>query len=58
MDGEGGCNRAGYFHCRAIWHRRVNPKSIKQPPMAVGARYAPFNVTDEDLTLLMFGGYD
>jgi len=26
--------------------------------MAVGARYAPFNVTDEDLTLLMFGGYD
>src|SRR5262245_57390554 len=37
MGGEGGCNRAGHFHCRAVWYRRVTPKSIEQPPIAVGA---------------------
>jgi hypothetical protein len=37
MGGERGCNRAGHFHCRAVWHRRVTPKSIEQPPIAVGA---------------------
>jgi hypothetical protein len=26
MGGERGCNRAGHFHCRAVWHRRVTPK--------------------------------
>src|SRR5215471_12592730 len=31
VGGEGGCNRAGHFHCRAVWHRRVTPKSIEQP---------------------------
>jgi hypothetical protein len=30
MGGERGCNRAGHFHCRAVWHRRVTPKSIEQ----------------------------
>jgi hypothetical protein len=37
MGGERGCNRAGRFHCRAVWHRGVTPKSIEQPPTAVGA---------------------
>src|SRR5262249_32766902 len=23
MGDETGCNRAGHFHCRAVWHRRV-----------------------------------
>src|SRR5262249_51818574 len=31
MGGERGCNRAGHFHCRAVWHRRVTPKSIEHP---------------------------
>src|SRR5262249_970781 len=31
MGSEGGCNRAGHFHCRAVWHCRVTPKSIEQP---------------------------
>ena len=42
MGGERGCNRAGHFHSRAVWHRRVTPKSIEQPPMAVGARSTEF----------------
>src|SRR5262249_10081632 len=37
MGGERGCNRAGHFHCRAVWYRRITPKSIKQNPIAVGA---------------------
>jgi transposase-like protein len=42
MGGERGCNRAGHFHCQAVWHRRLTPKSIEQPPMAVGARSTEF----------------
>ena len=26
------------FIAEAVWHRRVTPKSIEQPPMSVGAR--------------------
>src|SRR5262245_56007256 len=35
MGGQRRCNRAGHFHRRAIWHRRVTPKSIEQPSLAV-----------------------
>jgi hypothetical protein len=31
MGGERGCNRAGHFHCRAIWRCRVTPKSNRTP---------------------------
>src|SRR5215471_11707352 len=42
MGGERGCNRAGHFHCRAVWHRRVTPKSIQQPQLPFGARSTEF----------------
>jgi hypothetical protein len=37
MGGQRGCNRPGHFHSRAVWHRRVTPKSIEQPQSSSGA---------------------
>src|SRR5215472_6968138 len=37
MGGQRGCNRPGHFHCRAVWHRRVTPKSIERPHSLSGA---------------------
>ena len=42
MGGQRGCNRPGHFHSRTVWHRRVTPKSIKQPHSPSGAYSTEF----------------
>src|SRR6516164_6039390 len=42
LGGQRGCNRPGHFHGRAVWHRRVTPKSIEQPHSPSAARSTEF----------------